>query len=1257
MSLVALAVALAIAPSAGFSATETRTVSSNGKPMFVFSIDRYAEAKPGDNLPAWALTDAQVKGVLDAAELWAGLFAPGSSNTQAIPFNVEAENDEEMADNASAHSEDWTTKDSSGREIDITYLMAGIVRNQMPESAKDKAGTYKINQTSAGVEKGVDLGTDVMPFIYPIMTEDENLGADITNELFTTTFHELSHALGIESESGNIGALLTKIKESRENTKAPPSEEDERGFKQLEDIIIGSGLVSRANLYTDALSVNDLSVKTADTPFSDHLVSYWTRLPGSDKYVLDYSNPTRFADRRFIARLDDEHEIEPPGGALDSSKVFVAGNRQADGVYFVGSNVSEVLAGSSLPGIPVNGWEGTGEDASSDLSHFELAHSMMSHQKWRNYVMLMEAELAAFQDMGYTIDRRNWFGGSEYGNDKTYVNTRPFYARNAEGTAYVTGMPNTATLATGFHVYGSRNQITQAADLLADGAGAVGIRVDGFENTVRLDKGSRITANGSHGTGILVAYGRGQSIAVSGSVEASGTGGRAISFDFGSNMLGDVKETRGSYIHKVGDANSPLQGVHEGHEVALNGPMGTLDISGSVKGSEAAIYIGKRALVSRINILSGASLQGDLISAWNPSSGELHPDAPDNYDDLSTTITFGLKAGADGRATGEADPDFAMAYSGSILSRIRESSQSSTQGSDSEESGGQGLNKLAVSSPALTSDPGTGSGSGSGSSGGTSNPLNVIVAGGTLALSGNVDVQSLTINPDANLALANAAAGNTIQTEDLTNDGTILVQLDEQDNLSGTIIATGTQDVDGGTIGIALDVDAYHQSGSSRTLDLEKINPVKHADGSADKLDSDQIELKGIASLTLQAAYSDGKILYFRDADAYSRQADDASAREAGLALDAAARADAVQSSSPSSSLSGDARDLIGSIDVLTTRDAISAALKKLSPEPYGYADAASIRMHRAVSRDLHRHLRESRETEEGPISALQTRDWTGFVTPYGERFIGGAQGKASATRSTSGGILGGLEKTDASGLTIGFHGGIGGRHQSVSTWHDARIDSAGAFAGVHAQFEPAGWDNLYLMGSARVGIEENRSKRTVTFGSYRQKAKGRYTSWTGEAMVGLGKDWKAGGVTFGPFASLEYIRTERESFREKEGRGASLSVAKGSNDALGAMLGAHVNVAHRTAAGLIVRAGLSGAYRRELLSTDFTAGASFREMTGGGSFTSHSRALGRNSVLVDAAVGITNRADTLRAELTAGYEGANTGNAVRFGIRGQYQF
>ena len=356
--------------------------------------------------------------------------------------------------------------------------------------------------------------------------------------------------------------------------------------------------------------------------------------------------------------------------------IFLVGDYAQSGVYFKGQHVSEVLAGSGLKGIPVNGVE-YDEDWNQffELSHFELERSMMSHQNYRNYTFFMEAELAAFQDLGYTIDRKNFYGRSIYANDLEIVNTQGFYARTADGSDYIKGQPNTATLGTGLHVYGKSNKITQAADLLAGGTGGVGIRVDGSENKITIADGVQIRADGLNGTGVLFAYGSKQELNAQGTITALGEGGVALRFDFGGNLLGNEMEYHGSYIWTSYDEEDVLNAYcyldedsgewllaekdNNGFEITNYGAlMSEVNITGTVAGSAAAVYISDNALVQEINVLPGAQIVGNIISNWDPDNEYITAFVKKNKDfDLTTDLNFGA---------GDTDRKFAMTLYGSI---------------------------------------------------------------------------------------------------------------------------------------------------------------------------------------------------------------------------------------------------------------------------------------------------------------------------------------------------------------------------------------------------------------------------------------------------------------------------------------------------------------------------------------------------------------------------------------------------------------
>src|SRR5690606_20747490 len=202
------------------------------------------------------------------------------------------------------------------------------------------------------------------------------------------------------------------------------------------------------------------------------------------------------------------------------------------------------------------------------------------------------------------------------------------------------------TLGLGLHIYGSNNRIRQAVDLLSVGSGAAGIRVDGENNTIIVDPGVKIHANGLNGQGIQFAYGRRHTLVHRGDIQATGSQGVGLRFDFGTNALGSAVENRGSYIRSVNGVNQPLL-------PELDGPLvQQADITGRVAGRQAAILISDNAYVGRINLMQGARIEGDIIShyAQRDDSNQLR----------LITLSFGQAADSLGRGTGRPDAAFRL---------------------------------------------------------------------------------------------------------------------------------------------------------------------------------------------------------------------------------------------------------------------------------------------------------------------------------------------------------------------------------------------------------------------------------------------------------------------------------------------------------------------------------------------------------------------------------------------------------------------
>ena len=556
-SALSLALSLTLlAPASAFALTTAQAHSASGEPLL--TIDFYDEGDvftPPDPVKGDQATDpvtskgtlsADQKNSVEMALNYAlGYVTQGKTYASEGRMAVYVEHD----DNASS----FYIKGSEN--ADGTYnspIFDLVSKDQLTRGV----------QILFEADNASDIATPT-PYLYPIIEEAGTVFAPVI-------VHELGHSLGI--------------------------------------IAPNEGITTAETLSTDLIWFD----KSNLTPFASHLYSCMVWDEAAQLFRPDPTVPgVRAAAGTVITltpspyRTDELRETITP--TPEDSGKFLVSAYNTSGVYFRGPHVSEVLNGAFSNSIPVNGYQDYFyEDYGitlfyAELSHLELERSLMSHQRYRNYTMLLEAELAVLQDIGYDIDRSLFYGHSIYNDGLTVTNQYGY----SHGT----------TLGVGLHVFGSGNTVTQAAPIAASGEAAVGIRNDGSGNTIYVPAGTTVSSSGVHGIGLLFAYGKDNRLIQSGTVSAPGEGGIGVRFDFGHNAIADFYGYRGSFIHYVGGENQPVTGLWNGYPLNLDGPLiRSYDLSGSLSGSDAAIYIGENALVSAINILRGASITGDIIS-------------------------------------------------------------------------------------------------------------------------------------------------------------------------------------------------------------------------------------------------------------------------------------------------------------------------------------------------------------------------------------------------------------------------------------------------------------------------------------------------------------------------------------------------------------------------------------------------------------------------------------------------------------------
>lgn len=871
------------------------------------------------------------------------------------------------------------------------------------------------------------------------------------------------------------------------------NEGDAKGMTQLQANLLGKNFDHSSKEPISIIEVGKMNFKTGSP-------SNLPNLDGSDLFstivheighaigitgTAHYDSDTNLASFEDVLSKFDQGLMDSNGKKISETTgniYFVnengdeVGNKDTDfdastGVYFVGKNVSEVLGNSSLAGVPINiGLEDASDDEDvtnliPELSHLEMDRGIMSHQSYRNYTTFMEAELAVLQDMGYDIDRRNFYGLSVYEDSLTLDNYNGYFLRDEKGENYIVGKPNTTPYGVGLHVYGNNNTIVQKGDLLASGLAGTGIRIDGIENDITVDKNTKVYADGDYGTAVLIAYGKGHTVTNDGDIRARGEKGVAVRFDFGTGLLDSTY--LGSYIlfSEGVDFGNSLSTIDDDSLKAdeIDGALvENFNTSGYIEGKDASLFMSKNAYVKNINVLNGAVLKGDIISMYSPKM---------LYDNNIVITETNLNLGVSKDNLSKGDNNFSFKFNDNIIGK---NIALNIKGGKSSLNGNNEILRATIDEGATLS----------GNSSYIIGQNEFFVNNGTIS-PGN-SIGKITIKGDYKQE----------------NNGKVDLEFDGNGNHDTLEIVGNAYFSDNSSMKLIPQKSYYSKSFPINQNEYLKVDGIRNGKINNFILDDSIFN----SSSTIKKASFDSNsssMVVSRNENAYSKFSDNKSTKGFAKAIDKI-----------SDQASGPMKDFIGTLDFASPQT-ISSALSQTAPNIYGSNIVATFEAEKEHSSSVRNHLMEENNYEFGESYAFANMfykdSWqkgSSYLTGYDYRDQG---------------VLTGIEKKYSDKLTLGTH-----ILYSDSTLKDhgdnnAKIKSKSIYLGLHGKYYPKSNEEGYLYGAVRGGLQENKLTNNISFDDYKNNTNSDWNSINGSSLVGYARDIKQNQFILTPFVELGY--------------------------------------------------------------------------------------------------------------------------------------